>query len=148
MYAFGMRLDNNSNAITVIDEENKTAETTGYVDGEYVEFSGGGSAPLVVTFTVSNDGETYTVTADKTYEQVIAAITGGTGIVCNVVQDGEEGEHAYYNLSYYYEEVEVGFEWISISIADSEISVNKIVYSASNEIDFSTDYYTLRPGHE
>lgn len=44
IYSYGARLDNDSNAITVIDEENKTAVTTGYVNGEYVEFSGGGGS--------------------------------------------------------------------------------------------------------
>lgn len=42
IYSYGGRVDNDSNAITVIDEENKTAVTTGYVNGEYVEFGGGG----------------------------------------------------------------------------------------------------------
>lgn len=41
-YAYGMRFDDNSNAITVIDEDNQTAVTTGYINGEYVEFGGGG----------------------------------------------------------------------------------------------------------
>lgn len=44
MYSYGARIDDDSNAITVIDEENKTAATTGYVNGEYVEFSGGGGS--------------------------------------------------------------------------------------------------------
>ena len=39
-YAYGMRFDDDSNAITVIDEDNQTAVTTGYIDGEYVEFGG------------------------------------------------------------------------------------------------------------
>ena len=33
-YAYGMRFDDNSNAITVIDEDNQTAVTTGYIDGD------------------------------------------------------------------------------------------------------------------
>lgn len=44
IYSFGGRVDNDSNAITVLDEENETAVTTGYVNGEYVEFSGGSSS--------------------------------------------------------------------------------------------------------
>ena len=44
IYGYGARIDNDSNAITIIDEENRTAETTGYINGEYVEFSGGGSS--------------------------------------------------------------------------------------------------------
>lgn len=43
IYSYGARIDHDSNAITVIDEENKTAITTGYVNGEYVEFGGGSS---------------------------------------------------------------------------------------------------------
>lgn len=44
MYSFGMRFDNDSNAITTIDEVNETAVTKGYVNGEYVEFGGGESS--------------------------------------------------------------------------------------------------------
>lgn len=40
-YAYGMRFDDDSNAITVIDEDNQTAVTTGYINGDYVEFGGG-----------------------------------------------------------------------------------------------------------
>lgn len=54
VYSYGARVDDNSNAITVIDEENETAVTTGYVNGEYVEFSGGGSSDLsTATVTVN-----------------------------------------------------------------------------------------------
>lgn len=49
-YAYGMRFDDDSNAITVIDEDNQTAVTTGYIDGEYVEF-GGGNPNHVQTIT-------------------------------------------------------------------------------------------------
>ena len=49
-YAYGMRFDDDSNAITVIDEDNQTAVTTGYIDGEYVEF-GGGNPNRVQTIT-------------------------------------------------------------------------------------------------
>lgn len=54
-YAYGMRFDDDSNAITVIDEENQTATTTGYINGEPVEFAGGGSSDFStaeVTLTV------------------------------------------------------------------------------------------------
>lgn len=40
IYGFGGRIDNDSNAVTMIDKENRTAETIGYVNGEYVEFGG------------------------------------------------------------------------------------------------------------
>ncbi len=39
-YAYGMRFDDDSNAITIIDEDNQTAVTTGYINGEPVEFGG------------------------------------------------------------------------------------------------------------
>ena len=61
-YAYGMRFDDDSNAITVIDEDNQTAVTTGYIDGEYVEFGGGGSGPVsMATLTVINN-------TDSTYQ--------------------------------------------------------------------------------
>ena len=50
-YAYGMRFDDDSNAITVIDEDNQTAVTTGYINGEYVEFDGGGNPNHVQTIT-------------------------------------------------------------------------------------------------
>lgn len=53
VYSFGCRVDNDSNAVTVIDEENETASTTGYVNGEYVEFSGGGGSSDFSTATVT-----------------------------------------------------------------------------------------------
>lgn len=60
-YAYGMRFDDDSNAITVIDEENQTAATTGYINGEPVEFSGGGgssdfsTAEVLITNNTAND---------------------------------------------------------------------------------------------
>lgn len=62
-YAYGMRFDDDSNAITVIDEDNQTAVTTGYIDGEYVEFGGGGGSSdfSTATITLINQGsEVYT----------------------------------------------------------------------------------------
>ena len=80
-YAFGMRLDDDSNAITVIDEENQTASTTGYINGEPVDFGGGGSSDFstaTVTFINNTsgiemygafiyeyEGETPTITCEK-----------------------------------------------------------------------------------
>lgn len=59
VYSYGGRVDNDSNAITKIDEENLTAETKGYINGEYVEFSGGESdfSTAEVTF-INNTGDT------------------------------------------------------------------------------------------
>lgn len=50
-YAYGMRFDDDSNAITVIDEDNQTAVTTGYINGEYVEFDGGENPNYMQTIT-------------------------------------------------------------------------------------------------
>ena len=56
-YAYGMRFDDDSNAITVIDEDNQTAVTTGYIDGEYVEFAGGNPNRVqTITGTVADLG--------------------------------------------------------------------------------------------
>lgn len=54
IYGFGGRIDNDSDAVTMIDEENRTAVTKGYINGEFVEFSsggGGGAELLIVTHT-------------------------------------------------------------------------------------------------
>lgn len=51
IYSYGGRIDNDSNAITKIDEENRTAETKGYINGEYVEFAGGGSSDCTITIS-------------------------------------------------------------------------------------------------
>lgn len=53
-YAYGMRFDDDSNAITVINEENQTAVTTGYINGEYVEFGGNPNSVQTVTGTLAN----------------------------------------------------------------------------------------------
>ena len=56
VYNYGGRVDNDSNAITKIDEENRSAETKGYINGEYVEFSGGGSSDFsTAQMTVVNN---------------------------------------------------------------------------------------------
>ena len=54
-YSYGCRVDRDSNAITEIDEENKTATTKGYVNGEYVEFDGGSSDFSIAEVTVINN---------------------------------------------------------------------------------------------
>ncbi len=53
-YAYGMRFDDDSNAITRIDEENQTAVTTGYINGDYVEFSGNPNRVETITATAEN----------------------------------------------------------------------------------------------
>ena len=53
-YAYGMRLDTDSNAITFIDEENQTANTKGYINGEYVEFSDNPNRVETITATAEN----------------------------------------------------------------------------------------------
>lgn len=77
MYSFGMRLDNDSNAITQIDEVEKTATTKGYVNGEYVEFGSGGSGALVVNF--SEDDGVYA--ADKTLHEMNLAVNAGIPVI-------------------------------------------------------------------
>ena len=42
--AFGTRINDNTNFITEIDLDNETCETTGYINGEAVDFSGGGGS--------------------------------------------------------------------------------------------------------
>ena len=42
--AYGTRINDDTNFITEIDLDNNTCETTGYIDGEAVDFSGGGSS--------------------------------------------------------------------------------------------------------
>ncbi len=53
-YAYGMRFDDDSNAITRIDEENQTAVTTGHINGEYVEFSDNPNRVETITGTAVN----------------------------------------------------------------------------------------------
>lgn len=53
-FAYGMRFDDDSNAITVIDEENQSATTTGYINGEYIEFDSNPNSVQTVTGTLEN----------------------------------------------------------------------------------------------
>lgn len=53
-YAYGMRFDDDSNAITVIDEENQTASTTGYINGEYVDFDSNPNSVQTVVGTAAD----------------------------------------------------------------------------------------------
>lgn len=54
IYSYGCRVDRDSNAITVIDEENRTAVTKGTINGVPVEFGSGSSdfSTAEVTFLV------------------------------------------------------------------------------------------------
>lgn len=80
-YAYGMRLDDDSNAITVIDEDEQTAVTTGYVNGEYVEFSGGGGG--------SSDLSIATVTIVNNKDTTITVVSNDTPIVVEANELGE-----------------------------------------------------------
>ncbi len=60
-YAYGMRFDDDSNAITRIDEENQTAVTTGYINGEYVEFSDNYNVVQVITGTLAQPFGDYNI---------------------------------------------------------------------------------------
>lgn len=54
VYSYGARFDDDSNAITVIDEENQTSNTTGYINGEYIEFDSNPNSVQVITGTADN----------------------------------------------------------------------------------------------
>lgn len=77
IYSYGGRVDNDSNAITVIDEENRTAVTTGYINGEYVEFSGGGSSWTLLTeeTVTTNEVPEQGIFGIMSYSQLINADT-------------------------------------------------------------------------
>lgn len=53
-FAYGMRFDDDSNAITVIDEDNQSATTTGYINGEYVEFENNPNSVQTVVGTAAD----------------------------------------------------------------------------------------------
>ena len=69
MYSYGMRYDNDSNAITVIDENAMTAITKGYVNGVQLDFSPDTYLDEIVevstTSTTEIDVESYTISKDK-----------------------------------------------------------------------------------
>ena len=54
--AYGARINDDTNFKTEIDLDNETCETTGYINGEAVDFSGGGSSDLS-TAVVTIDGD-------------------------------------------------------------------------------------------
>lgn len=121
-YAYGMRFDDDSNAITVIDEDNQTAVTTGYIDGEYVEF-GGGNPNRVQTVTataanpfgdihvqelmtaIQNNEATAIITLDLNGVVIktnLESDNGGRPIICRglIYNTGNiEAEEAYWSLN-------------------------------------------------
>lgn len=58
--AYGTRINDDTNFITTVDVDNETCETTGYIDGEAVDFSGGSgssdftTAEAIITDSVGN----------------------------------------------------------------------------------------------
>ena len=54
-YAFGARIDDDSNMITVIDEEQCTAETSGYINGVPFDSGGGSSDFSTAEVTIINN---------------------------------------------------------------------------------------------
>lgn len=56
--AYGTRINDDTNFITEIDLDNNTCETTGYIGGEAVDFSGGGSSDFsTATVTITNNND-------------------------------------------------------------------------------------------
>lgn len=88
IYGFGGRVDNDSNAVTMIDEENRTAETKGYVNGEYVEFSGG-SEPMIIR--IMEDDVHY----DATPNDILDAIRSGASIYLLETYEDDEMYYAF-----------------------------------------------------
>lgn len=62
-YAYGMRFDTDSNAITFIDEENRTSNTKGYINGEYVEFRDNPNRVETITGTLAQPFGDYDIDA-------------------------------------------------------------------------------------
>lgn len=56
--AYGTRINDDTNFITEIDLDNNTCETTGYIAGEAVDFSGGGGSSDFSTAEVTLAGDT------------------------------------------------------------------------------------------
>lgn len=81
-YSYGARIDKDSNAVTVIDETEKTATTKGYVNGEYVEFSGGGVSenPIILERVYNQDTEQYEYNGSLTFGEARIAFISGTPI--------------------------------------------------------------------
>ena len=90
IYSYGGRVDNDSNAITEIDEENRTAETKGYVNGEYVEFSsGGGGEDSLPVVKYSVDANITSITCDTSFANVVNLIQNGIPFLLFVFFDGD-----------------------------------------------------------
>ena len=117
IYGFGGRIDNDSNAVTMIDEENRTAETKGYVNGEYVEFTGGGGGgaePLIVTGHY--DSELQAEITDKTCGEITEAILSGRVVIYKFVDD-YQNEARMQVHGYNYQDNTPGGGNISVSFA-------------------------------
>lgn len=118
-YSYGARIDNDSNAITTIDETENTAVTVGYVNGEYVEFSGGGSDDFSIAEV--------TISASSEYAAglTMALIEEDFGVIGATLFDTLEG--VVFQIPLYQ-----GHSWIFASSYDNVACTGDIVWDSEN----------------
>lgn len=126
-YSYGCRVDADSNAITVIDEENKTATTKGYVNGEYVEFGSGGGGASLPTVKYSADLDTTSITCDTSFDDVVDLIQNAVSFLLFVFFENNDTNIAlafppgvvYQNNAVYFETSFTGLQFRVVHTADS-----------------------------
>lgn len=125
-YSYGCRVDKDSNAITTIDEENKTAATKGYVNGEYVEFGNGGGGESLPVVKYAVNAYVTSITCDTPFEDVENLVENGNPFLLFVFYDGDGTEAVIFpqsvitNESSVYFDVSLqGHEFVVMHDADS-----------------------------
>ena len=122
-YAFGGRIDDDSYAVTYIDEDQGTAVTKGEING--VPFEGGGGSSDFSTAMMSFDGENYTVTLH------VLAPFYDSGYIYNEA-DAMSGDGPY--------EFVIGSNGTTVYI--NHISDDATITVSGNATDVGNNYYT------
>lgn len=93
--AYGTRINDDTNFITEIDLDNNTCETTGYINGEAVDFSGGGGSGL--NYFVPEQ----TVTSDNEGQCVLSGVNPPENDCYIFVKITAIGESDFYGVGFY-----------------------------------------------
>lgn len=153
-YAYGMRFDDDSNAITVIDEDNQTANTTGYINGEYVEF--GGRNPNYKQVITSTAKDVFSPDSLRRLSQAIVSENASATLEMNmngevitrplIASVSEAGlhilqfQHASISIADVKRIVAINAQWQSFN--DSTVVQQRIYFASGQNGEYTVTDYT------